>query len=93
MANFVAEHPTMATVLDLWFQDGNLVLSAVNAAKTRTFLFRIHRSSVAGRSVAFDSMLGIPQGEQMEMYEGSPLVRLADDAEDVEALLRAIYNP
>ncbi|KLO13583.1 hypothetical protein SCHPADRAFT_873850 [Schizopora paradoxa] len=98
MARDVAESPTMpvATVFDLWLQDGNLVLSAVNAAKTSTILFRIHMSSLAGRSEVFDSMLGIPQGEnseQMEVYEGSPLVRLMDSAEDVEALLRAIYDP
>ena len=98
----LSETPATASVYDpleldyLCFQDGNIVLSAVDAATTRTILFRVHMSSLASRSRVFNSMLSLPQGEddeQTEVHEGSPLVRLPDSAEDVEALLRAIYDP
>ncbi|KLO13580.1 hypothetical protein SCHPADRAFT_827761 [Schizopora paradoxa] len=97
-----SEPPAAANVFDpleldyLWFQDGNIVLSAVDAATARPVLFRVHMSSLASRSRVFNSMLSLPQGEddeQTEVHEGSPLVRLPDSAEDVEALLRAIYDP
>ncbi len=41
-------------------------------------------------------MFSIPQGNDdrlTEVYEGLPLVRLPDSAEEVEALLNAIYDP
>lgn len=81
---------------DLWFSDGNIVLSAVSDDRTNTILFCIHRSSLTRQSEIFESMFDMPQGEGgglAEVYEEAPLVRLPDSAEEVEELLNAIYDP
>ncbi|KLO13577.1 hypothetical protein SCHPADRAFT_873836 [Schizopora paradoxa] len=80
----------------LYFSDGNVVLSATNADKSSTILFCIHRSSLTRRSEVFESMFTLPGAEgetTSEKYEDLPLVRMPDSAEEVEALLNAIYDP
>jgi hypothetical protein len=50
---------------------------------------------LAARSTVFDDMIAFPQpntGGETETMDGSPVVRLHDSAEDVEAFLRAIYD-
>ena len=84
----------------LWFSDGNVVLSAVEDSTGDTVVFRIHKSSLARRSKVFESMFKLPQGENtvggaVEAHGilKLPLVRVPDAAEDVEALLEALYDP
>ncbi len=78
-----------------WVSDGNIVLSAVSAQKEATILYRVHRSLLSDQSEVFTSMFELPQGEgnsQVELYNGLPLVRLPDTAEEVCALLDALRN-
>ncbi|KLO13582.1 hypothetical protein SCHPADRAFT_852288 [Schizopora paradoxa] len=84
----------------LWFSDGNVVLSAVEESTGDAIVFRIHKSSLAKQSKVFESMFKLPQGKNtdggvVEAYGGLklPLVRVPDAAEDVEALLEALYDP
>jgi len=81
----------------LWVSDGNVVLSAVSLDKTRTILFRVHKSMLSDQSEVFASMFAMPQGQEnegnlMEMYEGLPLVRLPDSAEELDALVNALRD-
>lgn len=79
---------------DLWFCDGSVVLQADST------LFRVHKSQLSRRSVVFSDMFTLPQPTLMtthamladETYEGCPVVRLYDSAEDVANLLLALYD-
>lgn len=80
--------------VDLWFSDGSVVLQAEST------LFRVHKSQLARRSVVFSDMFTLPQPVVTtshatfadESYEGCPVVRLHDSAEDVSNLLLALYD-
>ncbi len=79
-----------------WISDGNIVLSATTQDTTRTILFRVHKSILSDQSDVFATMFGLPQGQRdgdIELYDGLPLVRLPDAAEEVEGLLNALRDP
>lgn len=78
---------------DLWFPDGSVVLHAENT------LFRVHMSQLSRHSVVFRDMFSLPRSSASahdlsadDIYEGCPLVRLHDLAEDVANLLSALYD-
>ncbi|KAJ7444440.1 hypothetical protein FB451DRAFT_75597 [Mycena latifolia] len=75
-------------VNDLWFSSDTLILRAEDKG------FRVSKSVLAARSPVFQSMLEFPQpvSDGDEIMDGSPVVRLHDSAEDVEAFLRAIFD-
>ena len=73
--------------LDLWFDDGNVVLVAMDNTG-----FRLHRSILARHSVIFRDMFGIPQPICAEAFDGCPVVRLQDSSEDLGYLLSALYD-
>ncbi len=58
-----------------------------------TVLFCAHKSVLARQSQVFGNMFNMAVGDAAETLEGHPTVFLPDPAEDVEALLNAIYNP
>ncbi|KII84008.1 hypothetical protein PLICRDRAFT_118797 [Plicaturopsis crispa FD-325 SS-3] len=86
-----AEDPALP-VLDatnsstVWYNDGSIVLQAEN---TR---FRVHRTVMALNSPIFEDMLHIGQSPGEDSVEECPLVVLHDSAEDLEAILRALYD-
>ena len=79
---------------DLWFCDGSVILQA------ETTLFRVHKSQLSRRSTVFSDMFTLPQPPVItthatlddETYEGCPVVKLYDLADDVENLLLALYD-
>jgi len=79
---------------DLWFCDGSVVLQA------ESVLFRVHKSQLSRRSVIFSDMFTLPQPPVItthatladETYEGCPVIKLHDSAEDVANLLLALYD-
>jgi hypothetical protein len=79
---------------DLWFCDGSVILQA------DSILFRVHKSQLSRRSVIFSDMFTLPQPAVTtthatladESYEGCPIVKLHDSAEDVANLLLALYD-
>ncbi|KAJ7186530.1 hypothetical protein C8R46DRAFT_1057398 [Mycena filopes] len=76
-------------VPDLWFTtDMIIVIRAENR------VFRVSGGILAARSTVFRDMIGFPQpkGSDVEEFEGCPVVRLHDSAQDVEVFLRAIYD-
>jgi hypothetical protein len=79
---------------DLWFCDGSVILQA------DATLFRVHKSQLSRRSIVFSDMFALAQPPVMtthatladETYEGCPVVKLHDSAEDVANLLLALYD-
>ncbi|KAJ6458038.1 hypothetical protein C8R47DRAFT_1203294 [Mycena vitilis] len=80
--------PSDARVEHLWFSSETLVLRA--EAK----IFQVPKALLAARSSVFRDMVGLPQppGNEMELYEGTPVVNLLDAASDVDAFLTAILD-
>lgn len=66
----------------IWFSDGNIILEAANTS------FRVYSQLIAAKSTVLADILAFPQ---YTLHE-TPVVRLLDAAEDLEALLRAILD-
>ncbi|KAK7040071.1 hypothetical protein R3P38DRAFT_3311140 [Favolaschia claudopus] len=80
----------MTKVKGLWYRPDMLVIYAEDK------MFRVPLSILVARSSIFRDMK-LDMGEDgkaknEEIYEGIPVVRLPDDAADVEAFLQAIFN-
>ncbi|KAF7314939.1 BTB domain-containing protein [Mycena indigotica] len=74
-------------VAALWLDDGSIVL---RAQKT---LFKVSRSLLSLRSGFFRDMLASPQtGGDAQVLDGCIMVDLPEKADDVEALLRAVFD-
>lgn len=86
--------PSLSQHADLWFCDGSVILQA------EFTLFRVHKSQLSRRSIIFSDMFTLAQPPVMsthatladETYEGCPVVKLYDSAEDVANLLLALYD-
>ncbi|KII84003.1 hypothetical protein PLICRDRAFT_702259 [Plicaturopsis crispa FD-325 SS-3] len=77
-------HPAKSS--EIWYKDGSIVLQAEN---TR---FRVHSTVLAQNSPIFEDMLNIGESRGEDRVEGCPLVVLHDSAQDLESLLRALYD-
>ncbi len=87
-------HPT------LYFQNSDIALLAPRSGPaTMSWIFRVDKIYLFRSSPVFSDILAMPQPvdqsrDQMnELYDGVPLVRLPDPAEDVAALLTVLYDP
>ena len=88
------EPPGLTKHTDLWFCDGSVILQAEST------LFRVHKSQLSRRSIVFSDMFALAQPPVItthatladETYEGCPVVKLYDSAEDVANLLLALYD-
>ncbi|KAF7312602.1 BTB domain-containing protein [Mycena indigotica] len=74
---------------EIWHPDGSVVLEAV------TTQFRVHWSVLALHSTFFRGLLDLPQPleQSRPSIEGCPVVELSDAPEDIEQLLKALYDP
>ncbi|KAJ7250525.1 hypothetical protein B0H12DRAFT_1324257 [Mycena haematopus] len=72
---------------ELWHRDGSIVLQATNTQ------FRVHWSVLALHSSIFRDMEGLPQPPDQPTVDGCPILELSDDPEDLEYLLKALYDP
>ncbi|KAH8114945.1 hypothetical protein DFH11DRAFT_1508402 [Phellopilus nigrolimitatus] len=79
----VEKHPR------LYLPDGNFVLSANQ--DVRIILFRVHKSICALHSEIFEGMLA-HDTYIAETYEEAPVVEMPDTAEQIEAMLEAMYG-
>ncbi|KAF9269481.1 hypothetical protein L218DRAFT_953095 [Marasmius fiardii PR-910] len=70
---------------DVWFEDGTLVIAADNV------LFRVYRGILSENSPVFADMVRFPQPQDMEEFEGCPVVRLYDAPSDVIHFLKALH--
>jgi len=86
-------HPT------LYFEDGNIVLSALSQRNDRTY-FRVHESILCRHSPILADMFALPplkaSGQDdilAETYEGVIHVQMPDSAEDLASFLGVLYDP
>ncbi|EMD33036.1 hypothetical protein CERSUDRAFT_99052 [Gelatoporia subvermispora B] len=70
----------------LWFDDGNVILVAEDAA------FRVYRGLLSTRSTVFHDLFEVPQPPDAESFQGCPVVRLHDRSADLHCLLRALFG-
>jgi hypothetical protein len=73
---------------DVWFEDGTLVVRA------ETTVFRVYRGILASQSEVFKDMLAFPQPDdpEAEAFDGCPVVRVQDSAEDMSCFLRVLHD-
>ncbi|KAH7924127.1 hypothetical protein BV22DRAFT_1035560 [Leucogyrophana mollusca] len=96
MASF-SSLTTLIQIADLYFDDGNIVVF-VDRDLEATAVFRLHKSILASQSAVFADLFSLPAPskdtvESNEMYDGVPVVRMHDNAKDIEGLFRALYCP
>ncbi|KLO13609.1 hypothetical protein SCHPADRAFT_873886 [Schizopora paradoxa] len=81
----------------LWFEDGNIIVSAKSAETQKLMLFRVHKSVLSRQSSVFAGLFSLP--DTPENYGGPedlseiPTVFLADDAEGIADLFNILYGP
>jgi hypothetical protein len=74
----------------LYLFDGNIVLMAPTKSGGTT-IFRVHQSMLSNHSPIFANMLKTPVSDEVQMYDGIRLVRLTDDAEEIESVFKLMY--
>ncbi|KAJ7649953.1 hypothetical protein FB45DRAFT_778846 [Roridomyces roridus] len=72
---------------EIWHRDGSLVLQAEGKQ------FRVHWGVLSVHSAFFRDMEGIPQPPDEPKIEGCPVIELSDSAQDLEVVLKSLYNP
>ncbi|KAF7298011.1 BTB domain-containing protein [Mycena chlorophos] len=73
---------------DIWHYDGSVVLQAANTQ------FRVHWSVLTMHSSVFKDMYSVPQPDVAgPTVENCPVVELHDDPQDLEYVLKALYDP
>ncbi|TFK45917.1 hypothetical protein OE88DRAFT_1605810, partial [Heliocybe sulcata] len=69
---------------ELWYPDGNVVIVSKDMS------FRVYGGLLAQNSPIFADMLSLDQPGSAEKIDGCPVVRLADQPEDLEVLLSTL---
>ncbi|KAF7297663.1 BTB domain-containing protein [Mycena kentingensis (nom. inval.)] len=70
----------------LWWEDCGLVIQAENT------VYRVSRDQLASHSPVFRDMLLLPPPQDAETFEGCPLVRVPDKADDVTTFFKALFS-
>ena len=75
---------------ELWFDDGNAILSAEDKQ------FKVHRGMLSTHSPIFKVMFSLPQSsdsdqDQAVTVQGCPVVELQDSAVELRSVLKALY--
>ena len=87
--------PTFIHDPDFYLPDGDLAIcSAPSVQDGAVAVFCVHKVVMAYNSPVFCGMLNLPaHPEGQETHEGVPVVRVTDSAEEIHALLAALYDP
>ncbi|KAK7025080.1 BTB domain-containing protein [Favolaschia claudopus] len=73
----------------IYFEDGNVVLEAGN-----TKHWRVHKGVLSHKSTVFSGMLQkLPPSPSQRIVDGCPVLALSNDHQDVEYLMKALYDP
>jgi hypothetical protein len=79
-----------------YFPDGDIVLCARRKSFDTLCMFRVDRVYLTRNSSVFRDMLSVSSppghGDTPEMYDGVPVIRLPDDADDLGNVLGLLYN-
>lgn len=71
----------------IWYDDGSVILQAESTQ------CRVHWTVLAQHSSFFSDLRTVPQPPDEPRIEGCPIILLSDSIQDLEHLLRALYNP
>lgn len=74
-------------VLELWFEDANVIFQAEGS------LFRVHEGILQARSSVFHDMFALPQTTtppESDLMDGCIVIQLPDAAEDIRCFFLAI---
>jgi len=78
---------------EIYFEDGNIVLSA-NNRENRTVYFRLHKSILVKHSPhVFGNMFAMPPPPTIAQHDGVPLVEMPDEADALRGLIALLYDP
>lgn len=81
------DQPKPSKPVDLWFDDGNLLVGVGEKH------FSVYAGIVSAASSIFRVMFQVSKLSQQEHIEGRPVVHLTNDsAEDVSFLLKAMHD-
>jgi hypothetical protein len=76
----------------LYFTDGDIVLLSLPKDNFVT-AFKVDKVFLLRSSPVFKDMLSLPSPDDIEKYDGVPLVRLQDEAGHLFSFLTALYDP
>ncbi|KAI0061694.1 hypothetical protein BV25DRAFT_1907920 [Artomyces pyxidatus] len=83
---------------DPWFEDGNIILfidgEEANDPES-SIAFKVHRGVLSRQSEVFQTMFDIPpptSGDEIEMLDGCPMVRMYDIPIELSNLIKALYD-
>ncbi|KAG8989238.1 hypothetical protein FRB94_008058 [Tulasnella sp. JGI-2019a] len=83
-------HTTYTKDTEYYFPDGTLCIAAEQT------MFRVHQGVIARQSEVFRDMFGVTSsagdGGGGEIFEGAPVIKLDDRADDIRALFSLMYN-
>jgi hypothetical protein len=85
-------------VSDLFFDNGDIVISAQHPGSDTISMFKLHRRVLATHAKDLSGILVLPAAElggenANEYFEGTPVVRLFDDPADLAEFFKAMYAP
>jgi len=86
------ESPPFQKHPSLYFKDGDIDIRCPSELGP-PIMFRVDKVFLSRHSPIFRDMLSLPLTPQIETHDGAPLVDIPDDAQDMEGLLNAVYNP
>ncbi|TFY83100.1 hypothetical protein EWM64_g904 [Hericium alpestre] len=72
---------------EVWYEDGSVILQA------ETTQFCVHKSVLSEHSSVLKAMLSSPEKYDQATMGSCPVVKLDDDAGDMEDMLQTIYRP
>lgn len=72
---------------EVWYEDGNVVLTAEDVA------FKVHRSILCRSSDVFRDMFEVAQPSPSNPIDGLPTVHLSDTPEELALFLKLVYFP
>ena len=77
-----------------YLADGDLLIRSEPPQGGSVTVFRVHKAMMAYNSPVFRDMLDLPGDPAgREMHDGAPVVWVTDTADEVQALLAALYDP
>ena len=82
--------------LDLWFDDGNIIIRTVLSDNRTYIAYKVHKSILVTHSNVFRDLFDGPQvafDVASDRYDGLPVIQLPDPPSEVNSFLKALYSP
>jgi len=76
----------------IYYQDGDITILSLPNDENIITAFKVDKIYLSRNSTVFGRMVRLPLAETSERYDGVPLVRLQDTAQQLEDFLSALYD-